>query len=166
MSSRLLNLRASLVAASLLVAGSVYATDVVLDLNVSGTILAGAEWRNGSDTTITAVTFDFGSFQAGDAARNVDSGSQTVKLFDPANSAGSINATLATPDTCTIGADAITDSHVLLVFGGTEFSDTGTIAITESASNTLILRFDDAGSYGDKSGAVSCTNAGTLTYTY
>ena len=143
-----------------------FATDVTLDLNVSGTILGAPEWRNTGATQITSVTFDFGSYQAGDAARNVDSGSQSVVLYDPANSSGSLSVTLATPSGCSIGADNITDSDVKLMFNSTEQANAASISITEGATNAMELRFASSGNYGDKSGAVSCSSAGTLTYTY
>ena len=102
----------------------------------------------------------------GTAGRNIDSDTQSVVLHDPANSAGSLSVTLATPRSCGIGAAGVADSDVKLMFNSTEQSDAATLSITEGATNTLELRFDDFGNYGDKSGAVTCSNAGTLTYTY
>ena len=128
--------------------------------------MSGPEWRDTGATRITSVTFDFGTYQAGDAARNVDSGSQSVVLYDPNNASGSLSVALATPTGCSIGADNVTDSDVKLMFNSTEHSNAASITIIEGATNALELRFTSSGNYGDKSGAVACSSAGTLTYTY
>ena len=57
--------------------GPLIATDLPLTLDVSGTISAAPSWQNIFGSEITGLIFNFGSNQAGTAAR-IDSSSHTV----------------------------------------------------------------------------------------
>ena len=96
----------------------------------------------------------------------MDSDALTVVIKDASISGQLVSIALVTPSTCTIGGAAVSNSDVKLVFSNTEFANGATLSLTESNANSLLLRFVDDGNYGDLSGAVSCSGAGSLTYTY
>ncbi len=156
----------ALTLATLTTATTAFSTDLTLDLDVTGTILDAPAWRDGSSNVITTASFNFGNVITGDAATNVDSDDITVVLKDASIAGQLASIALTTPSSCTIGGDAVSNSDVKLVFSSTEFADGATLTFTESSSSSIKLRFADDGSYGDKSGAVSCSGAGSLTYQY
>ncbi len=78
-------------------ANSLFATDLDLSLQVTGTILAAPAWKDTSASTISSVAFNFGSLIAGQAAANVDSAALSVVLTDPANSGSVLTVAISTP---------------------------------------------------------------------
>ena len=95
----------------------------------------------------------------------MDSATNTLQLMLDAAAPVSTNINLTTPTGCSIGDTAVTNSNVKLVVGGTEKA-TGTIA-TSSFSGVAVatnLRFKSIAP--TTSGAVICTGAGNLTYTF
>ena len=62
-----------------------YGTDKALDLQVSGLIVESPKWTDTADVTITGITLDFSSHQAGNAASDVNSDTVNVKFVNPAN---------------------------------------------------------------------------------
>ena len=141
------------------------AADATLSFTISGTRYNAPEWQNGSSTTITAVTMDFTGF-AGAAASNVDSSTTDVKIIDPSDPGGSKTIALTRPSTCTIGAQAITDTDVYFMEDGSEVTADGNLTFTEGTTKSIGLRIDDGANHGDKTGAVACSGAGSLVYTY
>ena len=148
-----------------IVANIAYATNLAIDLNVTGTIIASPYFTDSSNTVISSISFNFGSIQAREAATNIDSDQESFIFHDPANSGGVSVLILQNPVGCSIGSDNVSDNDILLVAGGVAASS-GTVGIQEGQVMYVNLRFDSAGSYGDSSGSVSCTTAGTLTFSY
>jgi type 1 fimbria pilin len=151
--------------AMLVPASNAFSTDLSLSLNVTGTIIEGPSWEDGSSNDITTASFSFASVVPGSANQNVDSAEVAVVLKAPSSSGQILTVAYVSPSSCSVGSSAVHDSHVKLVFGNTEFGNSN-LSFTESSSAALKLRFIDDGGYGDKFGAVSCTGAGSLTYTY
>jgi len=147
-------------------ATSLLATDVNLNLQVTGTILEAPSWKDTGSNALSSVSFNFANIITGAAASNVDSAAVSVILSDPSNASSTLTVNLTTPSACTIGGNAITNSHVVLVHSSTAYANSATLSISEGATNSILLRFKSDGNYGDKSGAVSCSNAGSLTYSY
>jgi hypothetical protein len=151
--------------AMLVPASTAFSTDLSLSLGVTGTIIESPSWEDGSSNTITTASFNFASFVPGSASQNVDSADLSFVLKAPSSSGQILTVAFVPPSSCSVGSSAVHDTHVKLVFSNTEFGSTN-LSFTESSSATLKLRFIDDGGYGDKSGAVACTGAGSLTYTY
>lgn len=156
--------------------------NVSLTLTVSGFIAATPQWDDGSflepkweapvnfsvqpdggKAHIMLANFSFSGI-AGTAAANVDSESQPIRLTN----ASSYPATVALfrPSMCTIGANTIAHSDVHFLNNGTPVTKDTTFSISNQSLQNFAIRFAAAGNYGDKSGAVSCTQNGHLTYTY
>lgn len=160
-----LSCTAALALAMLVPASSAFSTDLSLGLDVTGTILEAPAWRDGSSNVLTTASFNFANVIPGSASLNVDSADLTVVLKDASITGQIVSVAFVPPTSCSIGSAAINDAHVKLVFSNTEFSSAN-LSFTESSATTLKLRFVDDGSYGDKSGVVACTGAGSLTYSY
>ena len=156
----------SFVATILLSASVASSADLNLSLDVTGTILDAPAWRDASANIITSASFNFGNVITGDAAQNVESDDVVAVLRDTSKTGSLITVSLVTPSSCSIGSDSVADSDVKLVFSNTEFGNGASVPLTEGASNNFKMRFIASGNYGDKSGAVSCSGPGSLTYTY
>lgn len=155
----------SLVAIALFAIAKAYAATRVLTISATGTILPMPDWQNGSNASISTMSFNFGTLFAGPtAAANVDSANFTAKLVN----ASSYPATVALvrPSGCTIGATPVLAANVHFMNNRTAVTANGNITITSNANQTYALRFASAGNHGTNSGAVSCTTSGNLTYTY
>lgn len=155
----------TVVGLALIIPAAAFAADATLSFIITGTRYGAPEWQNGSNATITNVTFDFTGF-AGAAAANVDSDTTDVKIVDGSDPGGSKTIALTRPTTCTIGAQAINDSDVYFMEDGAEVTADGNRTFTEGTTRTIGLRIDDGANHGDKEGAVACAGAGSLVYTY
>jgi hypothetical protein len=161
---------ASLIVGFYLICTISTAADLRLDLEVSGTVSGTPEWRSSNNavsyTPMSSVTFDFGAVISGYSATNVDSDARVIVLADPTNLGGSLSINVSTPSDCNIGNSNVNNEDIKLVFNGSPYADTVSVAVTEGVLNTMKIRFGASGGYGDKSGLVECTGAGAITYSY
>jgi hypothetical protein len=148
----------------LALSANVFGASEILTLSTTGAISAAPEWQDGDSVPISAVSFDFGGLVAGPAGADVDSANQVVKLVNA--TAYPATVALVRPSSCSIGATLVTNSHVHFMGNGSAVTSDSSVSIASNATQTYGLRFSSAGSYGDKSGSVSCVNPGSLTYTY
>lgn len=154
-----------LAAVALLMQAPLNAATAVLTLTVSGTIAPTPVWQDGSSVNITTVSFSYaGQIANGTPATNVDSATATVKLVNATAYPASV--ALVRPTGCAIGATSVTDANVHFLDNGTPRTTNTTISLTTNGNQSYAVRFASAGNYGDKSGAVSCSGNGSLTYTY
>ena len=158
-------LRPILLAVFCVVSTQTYATDKAVDLEVQGTITAAPYYSDASNVVITSITMSFDSQQAAAATRMVESDQQPFILHDPANPGTVRILILQNPTGCSIGTNLVSDDDISLVAGGVE-APSGAVGIQEGQVMYVSLRFAAAGDYGDKSGSVSCTTPGSLTYSY
>ena len=114
------------------------AADLRLDLEVSGTVSGTPQWRSSTNSVtyspISAVTFDFGAVISGYSATNVDSDARVIVLSDPTKIGGSLSISVATPTGCNIGNSSVNDDDVSLVFNGSSYGDSGSVAVTEGVA--------------------------------
>ena len=143
-----------------------FSADSQLSLTAAGTINAAPSWTNSSGNTVTSVDFDYSSFVPGVADSNVDSSLFALLLNDPSNSGNVRFALVTTPTGCTIGSQSVTNSHIRLVRNTIEIPNNAMMPLLEGNQYNIFLRFIDDGNYGSSTGSVSCSTAGSLTYSY
>lgn len=137
----------------------------LLEVSLSGTVWPTPNWRLSSGGSITTADISFaGKIAPGTANTNVDSVATGIRLV----SASAYPATVAVVrhSSCKIGSTSISDTYVHILYDGTAVTTNSNISIADSNAHNYALRFAAAGGYGTLSGAVSCTNNGSLTYTY
>jgi hypothetical protein len=147
---------------SLLILNQAFATNATLTINVGGAIWAQPFWKV-AGTKNSSVTYTFGTYAG--LTPDMDSGTSTLQLVLDSNAPVASNVNLTTPTGCSIGGTAVTDSSVKLVVAGAEKA-TGTVSTStfSGTAATTTLRFKNVAS--TVSGAVACTGAGNLTYTF
>lgn len=139
--------------------------DLIADLTVSGERLAVPEWQDESSNIITSVTFDFGGIVDGNANVHVLSSVHQIRLVDGNDPGGPKSIRIVRPKDCTVGANAVTNSHVRIAVDGTWYTNTN-VNMTEGVLYTVQMRFNAAGNYADKIGLVSCATAGRFSFEY
>ncbi len=150
------------VAVTLLISGSAaIATDLDLELKVSGSIASVPQWRNDKNEVITSVDLSFANNKVGLPETNVDSTESTISLFNI--SSDNTTAALTTPTNCAIGETKVLDEHVKLMVGADTASTNDRFDF--STAKKIKLRLSSAGKYGDKSGVVKC-DSGKFNYVY
>jgi hypothetical protein len=87
----------------------------------------------------------------------------TVQL-DHDGESGSKNVVLARPAGCSVGLTPVANADVAMVFDGTESATNGNVSFTVGTAKSTKMRFK--ANYGTAKGAVSCSTAGSLTYSY
>jgi hypothetical protein len=144
---------------------SAYGSDAILTLTATGLIVRPPHWENAGNQVITNLNFDFsGVAELGQANKNVDSQLAKAKLVDFSRFSAPI--TIARPKKCFIGQTSVQDDDVHFIYNGQVFEKNELFQIYSEAVGSYGLRFSKNGNYRDKSGAVSCTTSGSLTYTY
>lgn len=158
----------SAVALSMPATANVSSGSAPLTLSVGGTIAARPQWQNSSSSEITSLTFTFSGIAESSASANVNSDVSQAKLVNTLAATGDVS--LTRPTGCSIGGTSVANGDIRLVsdVSGSSAEYDGSVSLTLS-NNTLYnfsLRFLASGGYGAASGAVSCSGAGSLTYTY
>jgi hypothetical protein len=143
---------------------TVSAATKVLSLLVSGTIAPSPEWQDDTGAPITSMNINFSGLMAGTtAAVAVDSPTVPVKLIASTYPA---SVALVRPAGCAIGVSAVNNNNVHFMMNNIAITTNSNINIPNANVQSFGLRFAAAGNHGNKSGAVNCSTAGTLTYTY
>ena len=137
----------------------------ILFVSMSGVVSQAPKWTNKEGAPITHLVFNFdGKVAAEKKNMQIDSSSSQAKLL----AAPGYPATIAVmrPAGCKIGNVPIRDADVSFLHNGAEISTNRNISITSHDLQTYAIRFTAGGGYGNASGAVICSNDGSLTYTY
>lgn len=141
-----------------------------------GDAFAGTVWyfcSPGSNTMISTQNFNFNGFASTSAASNVDSVAATFRFIWANNNAvcvqiaaNSGSIAITKPSGCTIGSSSVSATNTVLMVNSVEQGASFTLSSSDSAINSMFLRFKAAGNHGLSTGTVSCTTGGTLTITY
>lgn len=171
-----------IVLVTLILSGSAFAATRNLYLCVTGTILPRPDWetadgpswekdvdfsvdRSSEKAPVTNVCYDFGGVVAGDTpALNVDSAAIRIRLTNATSYPATV--ALTRPTGCMIGVSPIHGANVHFINNGIAVTTNSNISMTSNALQSYGLRFAAAGNHGSQYGAVTCTSAGSLTYTY
>jgi hypothetical protein len=137
------------------------ADDLILSLSAEGTIGSAPVWLVASAPN-TSASFDFAQTAPG-AGQNVNSVAIALQL-NHSGVTGAKNIALSRPTGCAVGGTTVSPSDVAMVFDGTESATNGNVSFTIGTSRSAQMRFK--ANYGTATGAVSCSGAGSLTYTY
>ena len=146
-------MRRIIVAALALISTVSLAETATLNLSVSGTILPRPQFQNAS-AEITSLAF---AFSGVDGAGSFDSDTKQVALVNALSYPATV--TVTAPSSCTVGTTAISNPSVFI--GGS--SAGASYSFSDNSLANMFLRIAPA---NGTSGSVSCSNNGSLVYTY